>query len=275
MKMYNIFISNFVNYLPVIKKIFQIKKDYPQYFKEEISQVGLFGIFPYSIWSSCNMTKNIFNNIGIESNLRYILDENLKLMLEFTNTNLSKEHFFDSFSNYVLKMTDELKLDYSICVSNKDLALFLKEKYNDLKVINANFDKKAFNEDVFTSNIIDFEFFNNNKEEVKNNCDKYVLKLNSFCENECSCKEKMSKAILNFENLDNVCEKRKSNFENSKENKFFVSNEQIVETNISNFVIDLGSTEEVENIDAILYYLAKAEHLAEVKLMLLKQLYLK
>lgn len=272
-KKYNIFISNFTNYLSTIKIILQIKNDYPQYFKEEISQIGLLGSFPYSIWSCAQMGNGFTNNISLENDLRYILDNNLKLIFDFSNTNLKQENFYDSFSNFVLNMTNELKIDYSICITNKDLAKFIKEKYNNINFINANYNKQLFDDEFFTSNIIDWEFFNNNKEEIEKNSEKYILKLNSFCENCYSCKEKISKAILNFEIYNNTCEKISKSFESSKENKFFVSQAEIEKNSITNFIINLNSTEVFENIEVLLYYLVKEENQAEVKLMLLKQIY--
>ena len=215
----------------------KLKQIEPDLFYENIEKISLFGCFPYCIWSLEQQEKKYHSKEEIQHFIQFIIDNDSEIYLEFLNTQLNKEHFYDSYSNLILSTIKEAKVHAFI--ENKDLKNYINEKY---PYVDTNTEK--------------------------------IIHLNSYCDNCKECYEKKSNDKINFEKPQlYTCEKEVKTFEESKTKQDFVSLEKIQELSaqgFTNFIIRGQTKDKYEFIESCLYYLIKPEHQNIARLKVLK-----
>lgn len=277
MKKYRIIISNFYKNLKTIKKLIDIKKKSPQVFNENISQIILLGSFPYCLWDYTNIKKEIVKNEELEEILNFIIDNNLKLIFDFSNVRLEEKHFSDTYNNHVLNLVSDLNIDISAVVYNYSLATYIKNKYPKSKLIKSDIYKDITINLPFEYCLTDKITYLENEKDIIKNLNKYIIYINSFCENKYDCSYYKSNNILNFEtDFNYICKNEKQTFEECKKNNLFISLEEMMELQTKKdfiFAVKSNANNPHELLECYIYYLIKPEFHNEVRLSILKNLY--
>lgn len=222
----------------ISKNFIKLKKTEPEYFYENIEKVSFFGCFPYCIWALAEQEKQYHSKEDIQYIVQFIVDNNSAIYLDFLNTQLKREHFYDSYSNLILSTVKEVEIH--AFTSNKDLKKYINENY---PYVDTNTEK--------------------------------IVQLNSYCDNCKECFEKKSNDKINFEKPQlYLCEREVNTFEESKNRDDFISNEKIkilAEQGITDFIIKEQTKDKYEFIESCLYYLIKPEYQNIVRLKVLKE----
>lgn len=233
----NIILPTHNQLLEISKNFVILKKVEPELFYENIEKISLFGCFSYCIWALEQQEKQYRSKEDIQHFVQFIIDNNSAIYLDFLNTKLNKEHFYDSYSNLILSTIKEAKV-YAF-IANEDLKKYINEKY---PYVDTNIEKITY--------------------------------LNSYCDNCKECYEKKSNDKINFEKPQlYLCEKEINTFEESKTKQDFISLNKIKELSaqsISDFIIREQTKDKYEFIESCLYYLIKPEYQNVARLKVLK-----
>lgn len=260
----NIIIDSLSNNRDIIQFLISRKKEEPEIFNDNILSISVMGTFPYCIWSSLSEQKTYTAREDIENDCKLFADNKISVFYDFQNTKLNQNHFYDKYSNLILSLSRENSV-YAI-VADNELANYLKQNYPEIKLVTSAIKDSGDNYDYSVVYLPDIK---------PTNIEKQIVYLNSYCDKCYQCIDIESENKLNFEKIISVdCPNIKKTFEETKNNKFFVSNskiEELLQKGIKNFIIS-GTQDKYEMIESCLYYLIKPEYQNEVRLKAIKQI---
>ncbi len=237
--------------LPGLYDLFQINNEIidtqlksPEVFLDNIKISGVWGSFPYSIWSAevSDFSKTPYEDI------EYIVKEynskGISLFYSFYNPLIKKEHLDDTFCNLCLDIGNN-SLN-CVIVSSFDLANHIRERYKKLSIALKADKNTKFND----ASLANYKFimldnlagyFKDYKKQLINK-DKIVLSLNRSCTGSCRkadvCFKQISKKKLSFETIKSDFCKKYSCEDNISPD---LTTESGYEQEVSNFVIsDFG-----------------------------------
>lgn len=206
--------------LPSLYDLFQINNEIidvqlksPEVFLDNIKISGVWGSFPYSIWSA---EAGSFSRTPYED-IEYIVKEynnkGISLFYSFSNPLIEKEHLDDSFCNLCLDIGNH-SLN-SVIVSSSILENYIREKYKKLSIVLKADKKTKLNEISLAGyKFIMVDSLAGYLKDCKKliNEDKIILALNNgfikSCRKADACLKQISKKKLLFETItDDFCKK--------------------------------------------------------------------
>jgi hypothetical protein len=273
-KEYNLILDNTFLDFALIKQLDILKYKYPQAFYENQRSLSLFFTFPYTIWSKGHRNEPFMPYENIENELSWLRNKKIKIFYEFENTNVKPNHFNDRYSNIVLDITKKNEL-FAV-VQNLQLANYLKEQYPNITLVESSINKSIKINNPFEMCMIDYRTLRQCKNEITEK-EKYIVMLNSFCDNTYRCVNLTSNSHLNYEIERPLhCVHRVDKFLDSKMNNNFISIENLqnlVEDGFVHFFVKSDIPNRFEKIETYVYYLIKPEFQDVVKLELVKEFF--
>lgn len=136
--MINYMLPGFYEHYNLYKQFFYIKKNYPEYFKEDVNIYCVYGNFQHCPWDGGRIftqTKTASLEDMVEV-LHFYNDElNIPIRYVFTNTLITEEHCYDRRCNLML----ELGKNYSneIVVNSPILEKYIRENYPSYNIISS------------------------------------------------------------------------------------------------------------------------------------------
>ncbi len=265
----NIILSDFFENLQLYKQIIYNYQNRREIFYDYINQISFKGSFPYSIWDYENFNFNCTSNETIRREINYMQDNNVCLFLNCRNTKLENNHFHDNYSNMILEYAKEISC-FTI-VNSDNLAQYIKNNYPQISIIADKNMEILINKELYSYKIID----KNAVKEITDNKNKYILYLNKYCPDKCSCIEEKSKDKLNYCKIKSFeCRNYIKLFKDSMQSNNFIDNEDIekyIDSGFSHFIISTNKEDKYENLECILYFLIKPAYIDKFRLNLLKE----
>lgn len=252
--------------LPGLYDLFQINNEIidtqlksPEVFLDNIKISGVWGSFPYSIWSA---EISDFSRTPYED-IEYIVKEynskGISLFYSFSNPLVKKEHLDDAFCNLCLDIGN--KPLNAVIVSSSALANHIRERYKKLSIVlkadkNTKLNDKSLTGYKFV--ILDYLacYFKDYKNLI--NKDKIVLRLNRNCTEYCLkadvCFKQISKKKLSFETITSDFCKKYSCEDNISPD---LTTESVYEQEVSNFIISDFGYNKKQILELYLNYFVK------------------
>lgn len=269
----NIILPSFYENYELNSLFIELFQESKTFFYDVINKLSVQGAFPYFLWAADKQNATFSTKEDIIAKTDYFLQKNISVYYDCTNTKLEHNHFYDSFCNLVLKHSNS-KQTY-IITNNNQLVNYIKLNYSDFKFVEQQNIKNEEEKNIYDYHLINFS--NKNKEAFFNNesKDKYVIKLNSYCLNNCNCIDNLSIDKLNFEKQKTFeCLNYAKTFNDIKKEDSFINIETMLslsDNGFSQFIIENNTKDKYELLESYLYYLIKPNYIDEVRLTMLKK----
>lgn len=185
-------IPDFTNHAKLNLVLLNMKKNMPQYFRDNLEIASVYGVFPPSIWNGGRTIGGQFCNAEYISNvLNAFNSQGIPLRFTFTNPAIKEEHLKDEFCNAVMKLADNGMNE--VIVFSPLLEDYIRNTYPNYKItsstckrITSPDDLNAELEKDYSVVVVDYDL--NNKFDIlekvqhKEKCEFLV---NSCCYPEC------------------------------------------------------------------------------------------
>lgn len=229
-------------------RFLKLYKRYPDYFYDNFNIVAVYDTPPYSIWNGGRIYNPSISYAKKEELIKLISFYNdecdIPIRYVFTNSCLEKKHYYDNFSNLLLKLGESYHNE--IVIYDESLMLYIKENYPNYCFIssttkclkNLNILNKEINNLNYKLICLDYTL-NKNIEFLKNieKKNKIELLINEDCKFNCPCRDLhykiISQSILDYsvENemiFKKQCEKEKLNIFKYEDRNKMITYEDIV-----------------------------------------------
>ena len=186
------YLPNFTNHSKLNLVLLNMKKNMPNYFRDDVEITSIYGVFPPSIWNGGHSISSQFCNAEYISNIiNAFNNQGVSLCFTFTNPAIKEEHLKDEFSNAVMKIAEN---DINeVVVNSPILEEYIRNTYPKYKITSSVSkiitDVEELQNELakdYNSVVVDWSF--NNKFDVLENLsnkDKCRFILNSFCYPDC------------------------------------------------------------------------------------------
>ncbi len=132
--MINYYLPDFYTGRKLYELIYHIKKEYPEFFYDNISIKAIFGCFPGAIWNGGSIFNTAPTTYASELKDFYYFykDLNIPIQITFTNPLITEKQCWDTYCNTILEYFEDS--DNAILVSNEILEKYIKNNYPKYKI---------------------------------------------------------------------------------------------------------------------------------------------
>lgn len=256
--------------------VINMKKDYPDKFREGYEIGSVYGTFPGAIWNGGRAVMGISGKQNIESILKWYNDRNIPVRFTWTNSLIEEKHLNDTYCNLIMKLADN-GLN-QVLVNRPVLEDYIRETYPNFKRISSTTKRivdgeslcKELEKDYFLV-VLDYDM--NHNEEVLSSIEPHASKVeilvNEVCYPGCPKRSEhylqQSQMQLEFDVQTAFPCPNKTTQRTFKEcmgRPAFISNEQIgsyIDRGFVNFkIVGRGMPQDFAK-ESYLYYLFKDE----------------
>lgn len=115
--------------------VINMKKDYPDKFREGYEIGSVYGTFPGAIWNGGRAVFGITGKQNIESTLKWYNDRNIPVRFTWTNSLIEDKHLNDTYCNLIMKLADN-GLN-QVLVNRPVLENYIRDHYPNFKRISS------------------------------------------------------------------------------------------------------------------------------------------
>lgn len=283
MEIINFYVPDFVTGFPIYKKIFDLWKEYPIIFRDNVKISHIFGAFPSMLWNGGSYSIKNISLIKINEIIDYYTKMNIPLQFTMTNPLITEQDCYDRFCNTILKIADNGINE--ILVTSDILEQYIRKNFPRYKIdksiiatVNQNIDYNEVLQKydrVVLSRLLmeDFNFLQTIKPE---NRSRIELLVNETCPVDCP---RLATHYLEFAKVQlfefeskNPLTKCSNNFKRQYSWEFTDKQRVYSYSDIINTYLPLGFTEiklagrwkETSIINALVKYLVKEEYQADM-----------
>lgn len=270
--------SNFV----LNKKIIELNRTNPEYFYDNHTVTGVYGVFPTSIWNGGRHLTGFCSIDRVKEIISYFNSNGVSCYLTFTNCCLSDNHLYDTFCNLCMK---ELCINENngVVVNSPILEAYLLKKYPNVKLVSST--TKCITDfyllqleccKAYQYVVPDYSFNHDPRLLTMHMREKIELLVNSYCCD--NCQERfnhylaLSKSQLSYSNKRTFseCPYIHESFKTIHDNrKSFITvsdiDKRFIQHGISHFKIEGRGTNNLNIIESYLYYLVKPKYIDLVR----------
>ncbi len=95
--------------------LINMKKNMPEYFRDDVEIASVFGAFPPAMWNGGRTLGGVCSADYIKNILNAYNSQGIPLRFTFTNPMLKEEHLHDEFCNAIMKLADNGMNEVIVC----------------------------------------------------------------------------------------------------------------------------------------------------------------
>ena len=252
---------------------YEMMKRNPEFFFEQAQITAVYGCFPGSIW---NGGRDILGSTTKEE-IEYVLNEfnsrGIAVRYTFTNPVLEKKHFYDTFCNLTLELSNNGMNE--VLVNSGELEEYIRTEYPKMKLLSSTTKCLNTREEIerelqedYPLVVLDSAWNNTDQLFAMPHHEKIELLVNHYCRDNCPKRkahyEEIGKSQLEFRDSSfEACPFVRRSFYEVMENCSFITTELLygsyMEHGFVHFKLDGRSFPRFKVMESFIYYFVKPE----------------
>lgn len=250
----------------------------PEVLKENVKIGSIYGS-PGCVWNGGRIIHTYCTKQLLEEVRDYMAEAGIPVRFTFTNCLIEEKHLSDSYGNLILNIFNTGNNE--ILCNSEILENYIRNNYDGYKYISSTTKRldtvQEQNEELTKDYHLVVLDYDHNKDLVYlkgiNNKDKCELLCNPVCRPKCAHRvahyESISRCQLTYSEPDFMCDDTAKTFWMAQKNENFISVQDInniyVPMGFSNFKLEGRTTNILDLVEIVVYYLIKEEYQLEVR----------